>query len=106
MTGQFINSTKKVRRRKGSTPWFAAAFVCFGAGLVVLFGTAFLISFEYLSGEAGRGVWLFLVAFALLIFGAHCLDKYDESEKAARLREFQKQLDEEALKWRVFTTSL
>lgn len=62
-----------------------------GAGFCLLGGTFFLACgislavFQMLYHENTHNGWLFAAALVLWIFGSHCLDKIEESEKAFRL---------------------
>ncbi len=94
MTNQ-INLTKGNLLRNNSdrrdsafinrTLWQIGASVGLFSGVAVLFGTIFLFVSEYFYGEKSHGVWQIFVAFVLLGFGAHCLDKIEESKKLRRL---------------------
>ncbi len=74
-----INKSETVARNW--TIWHVGAGIGLLGGLLVLFGTAFLIIFEYLTGEKSLGNWLFAAVLPLWIFGAHCFDKLEELEK-------------------------
>lgn len=62
-----------------------------GAGLGLLGGTfilacaSFLTIFQFVYGENPHGSWLFAVVLPLWILGAHCFDKIEEIERAARI---------------------
>lgn len=65
--------------------WQIGAGIGLFSGITVLFGTVFTFVAEYFYGEKSHGVWMIFVAFILLGFGAHCLDKIEEMKKHRRL---------------------
>jgi hypothetical protein len=69
---------------KNWTIWHIGAGIGLLGGLLILFGTAFVIIFEYFAGEKPVGEWLFLMVIPMWISGAHCFDKLEDLEKEAR----------------------
>jgi len=80
----FSNINKREIVVKNWTIWHIGAGIGLLGGLLILFGTAFLIIFEYFAGEKPVGEWLFLAVIPMWIFGAHCFDKLEDLEKEAR----------------------
>lgn len=83
-----ISKTKKdvgKNQRKNQTWWNFIAFLCLAGGASFGVIGLFLSGIGYFSGADGVdskiGTILACAAFPLMIFGAHALDKLEESEK-------------------------
>ncbi|MGC2239074.1 MAG: hypothetical protein WA584_23165 [Pyrinomonadaceae bacterium] len=87
LSNSAINKSEAVA--KNWTIWHVGAGIGLLGGLLVLFGTAFLIIFEYLTGEKSPGIWLFTAVLPLWIFGAYCFDKLEELEKERMRRYYE-----------------
>lgn len=90
MTNHFVNPAETIINQKefGAENWTIRHL---GAGLGLLGGTCllagacFLAVIEHVYGEKTHGVWLFLLVLPLWILGAHCFDRIEDAEKAAKL---------------------
>ena len=77
--------------------WTAAIFPCF-AGSAISFAAGMIVSILSWIGlihtsrmVAYLAVGLLLVAFVLMSFGAHCMDRRDAAEKAERIEQSRRE---------------
>lgn len=77
--------------------WTAAIFPCF-AGSGISFAAGMIVSILSWTGlihtsrlVAYLAVGLLLMAFVLMFFGAHCMDRRDAAEKAERIEQSRRE---------------
>lgn len=87
MTKQPVNLRKKPARKVTNNNqiilyklWITGAAVGLFGGTCSLIAGLFLTFYDFLQAGKPRGSWLFLAVLPLWVFGAHSLDKADDTE--------------------------